>query len=304
MSKSKFFRVAVEGATVDGRTIERNWLTEIAASYNRDTYAARVNMEHIRGITADKPFKAYGDVLAVKVEDVEIELDGKKQTKLALFAEIDATDELVAMNRGKQKLYTSIEVNPNFAGTGKAYLMGLAVTDSPASLGTEMLTFAVKHPGIMRHGPQLQSDGNIFSLGHETRIELADGTQGDDPFQSSEARSFFAAGIAAFKGLLAGQQQHASEPAGELKNDPPANGGGNGGGQQPANDNDARFAAIATGMEAMTKGVEAMGNSFAKALTDVRGDVTRLAASIENTDANPQKRQPATGAATQFVTDC
>jgi hypothetical protein len=32
-------------------------------------------------------------------------------------------------------------VHPSFADTGKAYLMGLACTDNPASLGTEMMKF-------------------------------------------------------------------------------------------------------------------------------------------------------------------
>ena len=101
MAKTKFFRVAVEGDTIDGRKIERSWLLDAASTYNRETYAARVNMEHIRGVTADKPFKAYGDVLALKTEQVEIELAGKKEKRVALFAEIEATDELVAMNRDK-----------------------------------------------------------------------------------------------------------------------------------------------------------------------------------------------------------
>jgi len=49
-----------------------------------------------------------------------------------------------------KKLFTSREINPKFADTGKAYLLGLAATDDPASLGTEMLTFsasaALPHP--------------------------------------------------------------------------------------------------------------------------------------------------------------
>jgi hypothetical protein len=32
-----------------------------------------------------------------------------------------------------------MEVSTKFADTGKAYLVGLAATDDPASLGTEML---------------------------------------------------------------------------------------------------------------------------------------------------------------------
>ena len=38
-----------------------------------------------------------------------------------------------------------MEVVQNFAGTGKAYLAGLGVTDSPASLGTDELKFSARH---------------------------------------------------------------------------------------------------------------------------------------------------------------
>jgi hypothetical protein len=48
--KFKSFRVATEGATTDGRTITRAWLSQMAKNYNPATYGARVNMEHIRGI--------------------------------------------------------------------------------------------------------------------------------------------------------------------------------------------------------------------------------------------------------------
>ena len=48
-SKSKFFRVATEGATTDGRKIERKWIEQMAKNFNRATYAARVWLEHYRG---------------------------------------------------------------------------------------------------------------------------------------------------------------------------------------------------------------------------------------------------------------
>lgn len=42
--------------------------------------------------------------------------------------------DLVKMTTdNKQKIYTSIEINPKFGDTGEAYLVGLAVTDSPAT---------------------------------------------------------------------------------------------------------------------------------------------------------------------------
>ncbi|HCT4847424.1 TPA: GPO family capsid scaffolding protein, partial [Enterobacter hormaechei] len=44
--KSKRFRIGVEGATTDGRVIERDWITQMAASYNPQVYTALINMEH------------------------------------------------------------------------------------------------------------------------------------------------------------------------------------------------------------------------------------------------------------------
>lgn len=138
MPKSKFFRVAVQGATCDGRTLERQHITEMAQSYNPQVYGARCNLEHLKSLFPDSVFRMYGDVLAVKAEEIS---EGPLKGKMALYAQIDATDELVELNKKRQKVYSSVEIHPKFADTGVAYLMGLAFTDSPASLGTEMLQF-------------------------------------------------------------------------------------------------------------------------------------------------------------------
>lgn len=167
--KSKFFRVAREGDTTDGRKIERSWIEQIASNFNREKYGARIWMEHLRSLLPDSPFKAYGDVIAVKAEEVQFD-DGKK---LCLFAQIEPTPELVAMNKAKQKIYTSCEISPNFANSGQAYLVGLAVTDSPASLGTEMLAFAAtaKENPL---APRKQDPANIFTEAHEVTLEFED----------------------------------------------------------------------------------------------------------------------------------
>jgi len=165
--KSKFFRVAQEGATTDGRKIERKWLQEIAATYNREKYGARIFIEHIRGYNpnGDYAFRAMGDVIAVKTE----EIDGK----LVLFAQIDPTDEMVELvNNKRQKIYSSIEVSENFAGTGMAYLMGMGITDSPASLGTDILTFAAEHPDANPFTARKQAPDNLFTAAEEISIEL------------------------------------------------------------------------------------------------------------------------------------
>jgi len=169
MAKSKLFRVAVDGDTIDGRKIERSWLEQIGKNYNQEVYGARIWIEHLRGTLPESSFRAFGDVLAVKTE--EIDINGEK--KLALYAEIDATDDLIEINKKRQKIYTSIEVDPNFQGKGEAYLVGLAVTDSPASIGTEKLSFSSL---AAKFGEN--SEKNAFSVAEEAKIEFEEDSKG------------------------------------------------------------------------------------------------------------------------------
>ncbi|WP_153785693.1 GPO family capsid scaffolding protein [Pseudomonas sp. EMN2] len=162
--RSDWFRIFVEGATTDGRTIERSWIEQMAATYDRKTYGARLNCEHIRGLGPDTLFGSFGDVLALKAEEVEI--NGEK--KLGLYAQIEPTASLIELNKKGQKIYTSAEVRPNFAETGKAYLVGLAVTDSPASLGTEALKFSSQSGLAARK----QHQDNLFSAAEEVTFKF------------------------------------------------------------------------------------------------------------------------------------
>lgn len=175
--RSKWTRIAVEGATTDGRQIERSWIEDMAAQYSPNTYGARLNCEHLRGMWPGSDFGAYGDVLALKAEEVEI----AGQKKLALFAQIEPTASLIELNKKGQKIYTSIEVQPKFADTGKAYLVGLAITDSPASLGTEALQFSAQHGTLAN---RKQDKDNLF-----TAAELVEGLEFEEV---TEAPSMFA----------------------------------------------------------------------------------------------------------------
>lgn len=168
--RSKWFRVAVEGATTDGRNIERAWIEQMAAQYSPNTYGARINCEHIKWAWPGGEFGAYGDVLACKAE--EVELNGDK--KLALFAQLEPNEALLALNKAGQKVYTSIEVNPSFADTGKAYLVGLAITDTPASLGTEALQFSAKNGTLAN---RKQDKDNLFTAAEEAVIEFEEVTE-------------------------------------------------------------------------------------------------------------------------------
>ncbi len=187
--RSKWTRIAVEGATTDGRTIERSWIEDMAAQYSPNTYGARLNCEHIKGYWPGGEFGAYGDVLALKAEEVEIA--GNK--KLALYAQIEPNEALLALNKKGQKVYTSIEVQPKFADTGKAYLIGLAITDSPASLGTEALEFSAKHGTLAN---RKQHPDNLFTAAEEAELEFEEVTDQPGAFKdlANRVKALFSKG--------------------------------------------------------------------------------------------------------------
>ncbi|MEF9994118.1 MAG: GPO family capsid scaffolding protein [Acinetobacter sp.] len=145
----KRFRVAREGQTVDGRELTRQEIQEMADSYNLEHYAGRINIEHFGGWSPEPPFNAYGDILKVEAID--------ENGKLHLYNEISALPNFVAMNKKGQKIYPSIEFYRNFAGTGKAYQVGLGMTDTPASLGTQAIKFSNN-----RHSLSTQPDSEIY----------------------------------------------------------------------------------------------------------------------------------------------
>lgn len=198
--KSKKFRVATEGATTDGRIIERSWIEQMAKNYDPKKYGARVNMEHIKGYAPDGTFKRFGDVLSVSCAE-------NNEGKLELFTVIDPTADLVTMTtKDRQKVYTSIEVNPKFADTGEAYLVGLAVTDDPASLGTEMLSFSAKADNSPLAKRKLHPE-NLFSEAVEFTLEL----EGD----STGLIEGFASKI---KGIIGGFKKTTDTNFSELQN--------------------------------------------------------------------------------------
>lgn len=281
-AQSKFFRVAVEGATTDGRTIAREWITQMAKQYNPEVYGARVNLEHYRGIVPDGPFKAYGDVIALEAR----EETGAFAGKLGLYAQIAPTPELIAMVKAKQKIYTSIEIDPSFADTKQCYLMGLAVTDSPASLGTSVLSFAAQNPKDSPFaGRKLKAD-NLFSAAvDEVLIELQ------------------AAPAPAEPGIF----KRVGELLGLFKN--------------KAATDEARFADAASAIEAVAKHAseqEAVVAAQAKTITQLTGDYADLKEQAEKDRAafkalevklsatpNGQPPRPAaTGGNGTVATDC
>ncbi|MDD0998464.1 GPO family capsid scaffolding protein [Pseudomonas sp. TNT2022 ID1044] len=272
--RSNWFRVAVEGATSDKRTIKRSWLEQAAKNFNPSTYGARIWLEHYRSVMPDSPFKAYGDVLAVKTEEVDI--NGQK--KLALFAQVEPTSDLIAMNKAKQKIYTSIEIDDSFADTGEAYIVGLAVTDSPASLGTDVLAFSAQKPDANPFKDRHYSATSMFTEALETELT----------FEEIEDKPSLGAQLFSKVQILLGGKQ--------------------------AKD-DAEFSQISQAVEAVAEHVKDLPDQLAAEkkfsaglntrLDQLSKDFTELKAKLSNTqDHNQKKRPPVTGGDNQVMTDC
>ncbi|MGJ3523557.1 GPO family capsid scaffolding protein [Nitratidesulfovibrio sp. D1] len=124
-----FVRIGQSCPTVDGRTIDAAWLLQAAESYRPDLYTALIWPDHFR-------FQNYGKVLELKAEE--------EGGVVALYARLQPNASYLMGNQYGQRLFFSMEIDDNFAGTGRAYLVGLGITDSPASLATSELKFSAR----------------------------------------------------------------------------------------------------------------------------------------------------------------
>lgn len=275
--RSNWFRVAVEGATSDKRTIKRSWLEQAAKNFDPKTYGARIWLEHFRSLLPDSPFRAYGDVLAVKAEEAEV--DGQK--KLALFVQVEPTPDLVAMNKAKQKIYTSIEIDDSFADTGEAYLVGLAVTDSPASLGTDVLAFSAQKPEASPFKDRHYSATSMFSESIE--VDGLTFEEVEDPKTGVGAKL-----LSSVKALLSGKQAQTDE----------------------------QFSQVAEAVQAVAEHVKDLPEKFASLegkQSDQDGQLTKLSADLDELkqklsqtpDPQQRPRPVASGGDTKVEkTDC
>lgn len=278
--KTKPLLLATAGSTVDGRTIDDKMLEEMASSYDPKTYGARLNIEHIRGISGEKPFRAYGDVLELSVGETEVNFNGKVEKRKALFGTFDVTDDAKALNDAKQKVYPSIEIEPNFAGKGFAYLMGCALTDSPAAIGTERMKFNRSLPGTIH----LTADQSGIAA---AAIEMAE----------EDAATEEAAG--AVKGFFSKLTEMLGGAAPQQEQKPKVE-------EKPTGTFD--IAAFATEFgkfgDVMAGAMEKQASAFTAQIEKVSGEVASLKQQINTTaDPNHHKRPPANGNGGQGYSD-
>lgn len=268
----KKFRVAVSGNTVDGREIQPQHLRDAAANYNLEVYAARVNIEHFLSPYPGSDFGAMGDVVALSAEDIT---EGPLAGRTGLYAEIEPSERMKQMTDKGQKVYSSIELHPQFALNGKAYMMGLAMTDTPASLGTERLKFAAQQRASVMAFNNQQAEAPMITEAIEVEvIELA-------APRSDEGKQWFNRVM----GIL-------------------------GKGQKT---DDQRFSQVHQAVEAVAQSQSEQLDRFNTAeqerqqdkatIQKLTTDLAALRQQLEGTDGNFSQRQPANGGANAQLAD-
>ncbi|MBR2270429.1 GPO family capsid scaffolding protein [Sphingobium sp.] len=264
--KTKPFLLATAGSTVDGRTIDEKMLKEMASSYDPKTYGARLNIEHIRGVSGEKPFRAYGDIESLSTAMVDVNFNGQTEKRLGLYGVFDVTGDAKALNDASQKVYPSIEIEDNFAGKGFAYLMGCALTDSPASIATERLQFNRARPGVLN-----------FSRDESALLEFAE-DKGDQ-----DGATF----LTGLKGLFDDFAAKFAAPKQEEKPTPPAK-------EDAAAPFD--FTAMQPFFESLTKtiatGMDAMRNEFRGEIDGLALQFKKLSEEKEDTPSGNYSRRP------------
>lgn len=147
---SDWLCIAQEGKTIDGREIKREWLESSVKNYSPEFYQALIWCEH-----EDVNSRLFSYNLGT-VEELKLE---ERDGKLRLLARLRANAILQSMNEHEQKIYSSVEIMPNFPEEGDFYLVGLAATDQPASTGLSRLSFSTNKNGF-RTAPILLFDNN------------------------------------------------------------------------------------------------------------------------------------------------
>lgn len=265
----KFFRVAKAGMTVDGRKITKEQIEQMANSYDPAIYGARINTEHFLSIHPDGAFPPLGDVMAAKVE-----YDGDDTYLLCALAPNETAKRY---NAEGKKIYTSIEMHPNFQDKGEAYLLGLALTDSPASTGTERLKFSI-------HAAKTQTENDTVKVGSGLGDTMFTAFSHIDTLDLSVVENEKSDWLKKFKNILAGGEKTT----------------------------DARFTACEKGMVEMAE-AHAQNRSqtadqleqLTQTVTVLKGELADLTTKLTQTPTTEHiDRQPATGTGDHMATDC
>lgn len=270
MRITKPFAIATEGPTVDGRVITRQQIEDMAKNYDTRIYCAGVNLEHFLSFHPDSIFSMHGKVRELSTRETEI--FGEKRSQLMAVAEV--SEVTADLQKDGKKGFASIEIMQNFTGRGITYLTGLALTDTPASLGTEPMRFS-----------SFSGSGDSVKIASSEEIVFA--LEGENPAENSVGDRL----LEKVKTLLGLSGKNA---------------------EARLSDQSAAVTVIAESQRALLEKVDQMASSIAAfgthadelaALVKTHADeINALRASLENTPATSAR--PAATGGTGHVTDC
>jgi len=267
-----FVRIGRSGKAIDGRDIDPQWLRDMADGYDPSVYTAMIWPDHLR-------MTNFGKALELKAE----EADGV----VTLLARLEPNANYLLDNRYGQHLFFSMEVAQNFAGTGKAYLIGLGVTDSPASLGTDELRFSARHtqqgsvflPGEAFAMPQEEEVPGWFARFLDRFTKLNPNEEHEEPMNKEQFEALtgkldaMTADVVVLKEQVAALSVKPEKDAAKPEKDAAQ------GGQASEGDGDAdRFASIEAGMTKLGEQLTEITKRFETANPGTRVPPTQGAA--------------------------
>lgn len=140
--------ILTAGTSVHGHDISQHIIDEMAESYDPKKYTARIFKDGEQ---------RYGNALG---SVISLEKRGKQ-----LFAVLKPNSQLLETIEQGQLLHSGCEYIKEFAGTDKAYLTGLYLTDNPSSLGTTQIHLSVSSKGSeIKKGIFHKKDDSITEL--------------------------------------------------------------------------------------------------------------------------------------------
>ncbi|MBQ4836788.1 GPO family capsid scaffolding protein [Pseudoalteromonas luteoviolacea] len=135
--------IAAVGMTVDGREITEKDIDDIVATYNPRMYGARINLDHEFNWSGWAAKHLHNiDIPGMLGDVISVEKKANSEGVQCLYGVLAPNQGFIELNKADQAVYFSIEITPDFMGTEKTYLVGLAVTDYPASLYTDRINFS------------------------------------------------------------------------------------------------------------------------------------------------------------------
>ena len=260
---SDWVTIAASGATVDGRKLDAEVLRSIAESYDPDFYGARINIEHMRN------WEKMGSVVALQVVD-----NPKRQGGVLLQAKVNPNRYFFYLLESDQHIFWSIEYTPKFADTDKPYLVGLALTDQPASTNTQPLRFsstAEMPTEVFTYTPEDEMEFNLPKWGKKPEASESAGAESFSAALDGKFATFQAAFTEAF---TARAQEFADEQG----------------------------AALAK-LSAENAEIKAQLSASEKSNQELRKEFAALKESVENTPAPDRQRPPATGGSHSYGAD-